>query len=168
MRATGIQKTEWLVDATAAILFAGAVGYALVATVGVTTPTAGGSALAFLASLRVLRSIAPDPSGFELPQFEVQQPIFEPLDELILSDSDRLDRQSPAERSEELVLDDILEQLGPDSRVVRLFDREAMPTAAQLKARIDRHLGTGGRRAPAPDASADLYDALAELRQSLR
>jgi hypothetical protein len=168
MSATRSQRIEWVVDAAAAILFAGGVGYALVVTVGAATPTAGGSALAFLASLRALRSIAPDHSGFELPEFEVQQLEFEPLDELLLSESDRLDRQSPAEQSGELVLDDILEQLGPDSRVVRLFDREAMPTAAQLQARIDRHLVAGGRQAPAADASADLYDALAELRQSLR
>ena len=62
-----------------------------------------------------------------------------------------------------LLLDDILAEIGPDSRVVRLFDRDAMPTPAQLKARIDRHLE--GERAP--DASRALHEALAELRRSL-
>jgi len=47
------------------------------------------------------------------------------------------------------VLDDILAALNPDSRVVRLFERDAIPTS------------------PVPDASQALHDALAELRRSL-
>jgi hypothetical protein len=42
-----------------------------------------------------------------------------------------------------------------------------MPTAGELKARIDRHLVESAPPA-APDASQDLYDALAQLRRSLR
>jgi hypothetical protein len=68
-----------------------------------------------------------------------------------------------------LVLDDVLSEIGPDSRVVRLFDPAAMPTPGQLKARIDRHLIEGALpRATSHDASQALYDALAELRLELR
>ena len=66
------------------------------------------------------------------------------------------------------MLDDILAELGPNSRVVRLFDPAAMPTPGQLNARIERHLGEGTSPTASPDASQALYDALAELRRSLR
>jgi hypothetical protein len=86
--------------------------------------------------------------------------------ELLLTDSDRLD---PVERDapDELVLEDILAELGPESRVVRLFDPAAMPTPGQLNARIERHLSEENGSAAPPDASQALYDALAELRRSL-
>jgi len=42
-----------------------------------------------------------------------------------------------------------------------------MPTAGQLKDRIDRHLVNGTAPASPPDASAALHEALAELRRSL-
>ena len=86
--------------------------------------------------------------------------------ELLLTEADRADAP--------LVLDDILAELGPDSRVVRLFDRKAMPTAGQLQSRIDDHLRDGAPRSAPPDASAPsdasqaLSAALAELRRSLR
>ena len=89
---------------------------------------------------------------------------FEP-DELLLTSADRLN--APA-HAEPFVLDDILAELGPESRVVRLFDRKAMPTPGQLKSRIDDHLGQEERRSGACDASQALSDALAELRRSLR
>jgi hypothetical protein len=76
--------------------------------------------------------------------------------------------QPATEPAEPLVLDDILTELGPDSRVIRLFDRAAMPTPAQLKSRIDAHLAREAADAPAPDASQALHDALAELRRSIR
>ena len=85
--------------------------------------------------------------------------------ELLLTDADRL--HAPAD-AEPLVLDDLLAELGSDSRVVRLFDRKAMPTPGQLKSRIDDHLEQGERRSGASDASQALSDALAELRRSLR
>lgn len=86
-------------------------------------------------------------------------------DELVLTEADRVG--SPAS-GEPLVLDDILAELGSDSRVVRLFDRKAMPTPGQLKSRIDSHLGQSSAPAGASDASQALADALAELRRSLR
>jgi hypothetical protein len=73
-----------------------------------------------------------------------------------------------AEGGEEpLLLDDVLAELGPDSRVVNLFDPEAMPTPGQLKSRIDRHIGPG-EFAQSADAGQALHEALAELRRSMR
>ncbi len=89
--------------------------------------------------------------------------------EMVLTDADRVDGP--------LVLDDILAELGPDSRVVRLFDRKAMPappTPGQLQSRIadrlrDRSPPFAPFETPTPsDASQALSAALAELRRSLR
>jgi hypothetical protein len=127
-------------------------------------------------------AILPD----HIDEFCVIEP--RPPDELLLTDADRIvrgellltetdqfwgDELSLTERfqpvgADELVLDDILAELTPDSRVVRLFDPAAMPTPAQLNARIERHLGEGNSAVAPPDASQALYDALTELRRSLR
>ena len=88
-------------------------------------------------------------------------------DELVLTDADRF-APPESEGAGELALQDILAELGPNSRVVRLFDPAAMPTPGQLNARIERHLGEEDSAATAPDASQALYDALTELRRSLR
>ena len=84
-------------------------------------------------------------------------------DELLLTDADRLEAGT-----DPLVLDDILTEMGPDSRVVRLFDRKAMPTPGQLKSRIDSHLDRAAQPTAPEDAAQALSDALAELRRSLR
>lgn len=77
----------------------------------------------------------------------------------------------------ELLLDDPLPATPPDSRVVQLFADGRMPTAGQLKRRIDRHLADGTPPASSitpnapngPSDSADaLNEALAALRRSLR
>ena len=95
--------------------------------------------------------------------------------ELLLSDKDRVEADelllTEADRvgaADTLELDDILAELGPDSRVVRLFDRKAMPTPGQLKTRIDIHLDKSKPSAVQSDAAQALSDALAELRRSLR
>jgi hypothetical protein len=118
-----------------------------------------------------------------IDEFRILEP--QPANELLLTDADRLqpiessdlgellltesDRLHPTKRDtpDELVLEDILAELGPDSRVVRLFDPAAMPTPGQLNARIERHLGEESASTAPPDASQALYDALAELRRSL-
>ena len=99
-------------------------------------------------------------------------------EELLLTDGDRVGPAAARGDDQPLVLDDILAEIGPDARVVRLFDRKAMPapklTPGQLQSRIADHLADGAPRfAPpntpiAPDASQALSDALAELRRSLR
>jgi hypothetical protein len=114
---------------------------------------------------------------FELPELEL-----DPVEELVLTDADRLKHTiaqlsdelvlTAAERlhptGDELVLDDILAELGPDSHVVRLFDPAAMPTAGQLNARIEQHLRGSPSPAAPQDASQALYEALNELKRSLR
>ena len=121
-------------------------------------------AIAFMMSDRTLARIGSDRRKSPAFPFAVVDYAPPPLGELLLTD--RHQPEPPA--AEPLVLDDILEQLGPDSRVVRLFDRDSMPTPAQLKSRIDAHLGRGPAPAPAIDASQALHDALAELRRSMR
>jgi heme exporter protein D len=93
-----------------------------------------------------------------------------PLDDFERAEQLMIEHFAPARAAEEepLLLDDILAELGPDSRVVRLFDPEAMPTPGQLKSRIDRHLEPGAAPADIPDAGQALHDALDELRRSIR
>jgi hypothetical protein len=107
--------------------------------------------------------VQPETPRLPVPVFDVRE--IEPveMDELLLTDA-----YVPAEAEEPLVLDDVLAELEPDSRVVRLFDPAAMPTAGELDRRIQRHLVRGAPPAPPHDASQALHDALAELRKSLR
>lgn len=83
--------------------------------------------------------------------------------ELLLTDP-----LEPDGAAEELLLDDILEAIATDSRVVRLFEPSGVPSAGELQSRIDRHLRSGSPRMDPPDASEALHEALAALRQSLR
>jgi hypothetical protein len=137
---------------------------------------------AFFLCSRALRMIVPTSGALTLPRFEAVLGIdrIEP-EELVLTDADRLHAAelvltdadglhaaelvlTDADRlPEALVLDDILAEIGPDSRVVRLFDPSAVPTPGQLKARIDRHLAP----AESEDATQALFEALAQLRRSL-
>jgi hypothetical protein len=91
-------------------------------------------------------------------------PVEPTVEELLLTEVHAPKSEVP----DALVLDDILAELGPDSRVVRLFDRTAMPTPAQLKSRIDAHLDRSTTEVRAPDATQALHEALAELRRSMR
>ena len=184
MYGVSVIRIEKTVDRAAAAVFALACGYAahtwFAAVAGplVFAKSAAAGAFAYLLSLRALTSVQPQSRKLAVPAFQVRE--IEP-DELLLTERyepDELlltDRYEPEElllteryesAEEPLVLDDILDQLSPDSRVVRLFDPAAMPTPAQLKSRIDRHLD--GAAPDAPDASQALHEALAELRRSIR
>lgn len=151
-----------VMEFASAIAFAAAIGFA----VGSFFPlpyAAGGAMLAFILSARVLRAVARTPR-FIVPDFTLPE-LEERSDELMLTER----HEPPVPDEEPLLLDDILTEMGPDSRVVRLFDRKAMPTPGQLRSRIDRHLDDHRiPEAEAQDASQALSDALAELRQSLR
>lgn len=120
------------------------------------------AAIAFLCCTRALTVAGARREPLPAPSFDVRDYAPDPLPELLLTD-----RYQPEPSGEPLILDDILAQLGPNSRVVRLFDRDSMPTPAQLKSRIDAHLGRGPTPPPM-DASQALHDALAELRRSMR
>jgi len=76
---------------------------------------------------------------------------------------------------DELLLDDPLVEMEPDSRVVQMFARQER-TPGELVLRIEDYL-SDGRRTPAPeaaveqrsvDASTALHAALANIRASLR
>lgn len=190
MNARLINSTEANLERGAAALFAGAVGYAVYTLLApsVLQPqlaayTAAAVAVAYLLCGGALNAAARRQLELRIPVFDVRElDPFEPdellltdrLDdelilteadrlggELVLTDADRLETQEP------LVLDDVLAAVGTDSRVVRLFDRKAMPTPGQLGSTIDRHLEQGSRGVH-PDAAQALSDALAELRRSLR
>lgn len=174
------ERIEAAVDRIAAALFALAAGYvaylwggafeipALVAAVSV-------SLVAYGAAVLLLRKVPARQPGFAIANFEHSAlPEFEPQleellltqwTELLLTDADRVG-PPPVNQADVLVLDDILAEIGPGARVVRLFDPGSMPTPGQLKSRIDSHLHRQDAAA-FPDASQALHEALAELRRSL-
>ena len=168
MDAGVIERIETNMERAAAALFAAAVGFACYKLLGLHLGepqlvgcTAGAGAHG---------------SRFALPPFELAEFEFTD-DELLLTDTDRLIPSGELEltdadrldRCEEpLMLDDVLIGIDPDARVVRLFDRGAMPTPGQLQSKIANHLGRASPVEPPADASQALSDALAELRRSLR
>ena len=180
MNAGTINRIETNVERGSAGLFGVSVGYAGYVGLGaiVSPPelficAAAGAILAHLLCSSALQAVAHGAMQFKVPVFDVGD--IETIDdEFLLIDADRVSDElvlTDADRlhaGEALVLDDILAEIGPDSRVVRLFDRSAMPTPGQLRSRIDRHRSQAAAPAGAPDASQALSDALAELRRSLR
>ena len=153
-----IRRAEAIIDFGAAAALGAAVAW-LCAQLALGMPVAAAAGLfSLVAALVALRRVRPEADSFRLAGFDPCD--LEPA-ELLLSNPDRIEADS-----DELVLDDALPPADPDSRVVRLFDVSAMPTPGELKARIDRHLA-GPQPAP-PDATQALFDALAELRSSLR
>ncbi len=181
MRGGKRERIEKAVDIGAATALAAAVAFSLYSfcpalSVGHTSIslTLACGLVAFLLSFRSLRGLGSKAPDFELRLFELPQLSFDEPDELLLTqqvellltDADRV--KPPRSTEEELVLNDILAKLGPQSRVVRLFDPAAMPTPAQLNDRIERHLRGSTRQSFPADASEALYQALNELRRSLR
>ena len=124
------------------------------------SPLAAGAA-AFGGTWLMLRSLGSPRRRLYLPEFELGG--FE------------ADAALPEAEPEELILDEVLDELvledelqvEEDSRVIRLFDPAKMQTAGELHARIERHL-QGASRPNMPDATQELHEALAALRQSLR
>ena len=159
-----IVRIEAGVDSVAAAVYAAATALVLYLLNASNAYITAGTAIAFTGCLYGLRSIEPEYLEFSQPQFEPRPFEAVTLDELLLTDISR-PRTAP---DDTLVLDDVLAELGPDSRVVRLFDPDAMPTPGDLKDRIERHLGEAGSGSAPPDASQALHEALAELRRSLR
>ena len=159
LRAT--ERIEAIIDGAAAMLFAAAAAYAVIRAVGTPSPALAGAAFAFLGAFMALRAVRPADLSFAIARFDVGTSPLSRLDELVLCDSDRLAADLP----DELVLDDVLADPEPDSRVVRLFDPAAMPAdSTGFDRRFDGAIAGG---AP-PDASQALLEALTKLRQSLR
>lgn len=188
MNAAQVEQIERNVERAVSLLFGGALGAAtyllLAATPLVGWPLACSLCVGVLAALacgRLLGAFSHRRPQFTVPVFDVRELDGFGVDELLLTDAERLNVE-PAElvladddrldragqQSEPLLLDDILAEIGPNSRVVRLFDTTQMPTPGQLRSRIEGHLGEPRRQPPIPDASAALSEALAELRRSLR
>lgn len=172
MQAGSVTQIEKIIDRAASALFAAAAAYAAYAVLARHSPaplplaeSAGVAALAYLLSVRSLSAVQPQPARLPVPVFDVRQIEDAELPELLLTDRCE---QPRAPEQEPLVLDDILTELEPDSRVVRLFDPAAMPTPGQLNQRIERHLAADSSAAAPNDASVALHDALEELRRSLR
>ena len=112
--------------------------------------------------------------GRSLPLPEFEQPPLElsALSELleqadVVGIVEQLGAAPAAKREieKELVLEDVLEAIESDSRVVRLF--EPSDTAGEMQARIERHLHSARHQAQA-NAAQELHEALAALRRSLR
>jgi hypothetical protein len=175
--AEGIERAA---DQLAAAVFAMAAAFAVwkfTHAGGMKMPALAGctGGFGYFLMVTLLRQIDSGASGFRLPEFEPAQ--FEPVEldelllteqvELVLTEDDRL-RPPTTRLPDELLLDDILAEIDPQSRVVRLFDPATMPTPAQLNARIERHLNQGESSTAPTDASEALYEALAELKRSLR
>ncbi len=162
------QRIEGVASVAAAAIFAAAVAYAVSRVTDSTVTAGAGAAAAVLGALQILRSVAPNDSELSLTPFKPAELVIEECDELLLTEGDRVDRARSSGVDDVLVLDDILTELGDESRVVRLFDVSAMPSPAQLKARIDRHLDRTHSQGTPPDAAEALHEALAELRRSLK
>ena len=165
-------RIEAVADRTAAAIFAAAVAYVLLAMFKDAAAQPQLSAYACAAALaaywicaRALENIPGDDARFELTMFDPAPIDLVQPDELVLTAADVL-VAAESTAPDELLLDDVLTETGPDSRVVRLFEAAAMPTPGQMNARIEEHLSEN--RAAPPDASQALHDALAELRRSLQ
>jgi hypothetical protein len=177
MNGKRLNRLELIVERGAAAIFGAAAGFAVfvgqLGFAGQPERAICAAAAAIIANLlctRALQAWAAAGPQFIVPAFD-QVPV-EMQDELLLTEADivhpelvltNADRL-PAE--EPLELDDVLAELRPDSRVVRLFDPAKMPTPGQLNSRIEAYKARS--EATYPDASQQLSEALAELRRSLR
>lgn len=163
-QARAVEGLEWAMDSAAAAVLGGAVGFAVAKIVSAPGAAAlAAASAAALLTLGALRRIGRSARTYRLPQFAPADHCGD-VEELLLEHRIEPD---PAPAGGELLLDDILEQIGPDSRVVRLFASDSLPKAGELKAAIDRQLAADARSNGA-DASQALHDALAELRRALR
>lgn len=167
MRAGNVERIETAMQRVAAASFGGAVAFAAYSLLrpvadepGRGAFTAAAAFVAYVLCARLLDRVDAATGRFPVRAFDVG------AIEQAAAKSPATIPEPPAD--EPLVLDDILAEIGPDARVVRLFDPSAMPTPGQLRARIDRHLEDCDPTAGLVDASQALYDALAELRRSLR
>lgn len=183
-------KLDWLVEVVGASAPAAATGFAALKLAplwgwGLGTAVLSGSGGMFVLAFAVMRLIPPEQRMLPLPAFEPSVALDDVmlLDDVLADDELLLDQlvaaldellldqplvEAATTAVAELLLDDPLPAPAADSRVVQLFAAGRMPTAGQLKQRIDRHLAEGERPVVTSDASDALSEALAELRRSLR
>jgi hypothetical protein len=161
------ERIEGVTSVGAAAILAVAVAYCASRLTASAVMVGAGAAVALFVALQILRSVGSNEQKLSLAPFELAELIIEEWDELLLTEANRFDQVQSCDGADVLLLEDVLTELGSESRVVRLFDASAMPTPGQLRARIDRHLNQAQAHGPAVDASEALHDALAELRRSL-
>lgn len=168
MHGRSVARVEKLADCAASALLALACGFAasqwLAGPIVQLPASAVIAAAVYLSTVRLLGTIEPRPRRVSVAIFDVRE--LEPIETTELLLTERVDQPSPG--TDPLLLDDILAELGPDSRVVRLFDPASMPTAGDLRLRIEKHLGAEATAARSSDAAQALHEALAELRRSIR
>lgn len=173
-------RFDWLAELAGAAALALAGGYAaLKAAPSFMLPPPGAMTGAgfggFAVGLLAMRLVNPAPRRlairtFELNEIEGQEDAGALLLDTIYEEPLLLEDVA----DDSLLLVDALEAAQPDSRVVRLFAHQPIPTPGELKNRIDRHLAGAPRQpfpsttSPAADASQALYAALDELKRSLR
>lgn len=180
-------KFDWLAELGGAAALGLAGGYAALKAApslvlpGAEAMTAGGLAL-FGLGMVAMRAVPPARPILSLPEFALE-PVM--LDILLLDEVaeeplllDQLYQEEPLlldvyYEEEALLLQDALAAPPEDSRVIQLFAGQALPTAGELRDRIDRHLAAAPTAATIlpprqPDASAALFAALDELKRSLR
>lgn len=164
-----VKRVEAGSAAFASAALAGAVGFAAYSGLGASPEnlrlavTAATAVAALLLGWTGLARIGRDVPAFAISSFELGAVQPAPSD---LPTQETLELTDLVEQP--LELDDVLHEIGPGARVVRLFDPAAMPSPGELRARIDRHLGNERPSAAAPDASEALIEALTQLRRSLR
>lgn len=156
---------ETLVEWLAPIPLASAVGWASW-RLGASPVVAVASAIAVLATGFIVMKLAGSARPVPTHRFAPAEFVPAEVDELLLEEKDSI-----------LELNDRLDEIPPDSRVVRLFERQD-PTPGELVDRIVDFLAEGRPSStaqgpsvdarPVPDASEALHVALANIRASLR
>lgn len=149
MSPTTAIRVEAAIDAAAAAMLAGAIGFAAASFGAPLRPlliAAGAFALTFAA----LRRVSARRPRLSLARFDIA-PIGEHLFACAADDA--------------LLLDDALPPPDPDSRVVQLFDPARTP--GEIYPGIDRYSRSTPPASASPDASLALSEALRDLRRSL-
>lgn len=144
------RRIEAGADLSAALILALAAAHAVAAIAGDAAVAVVTGAIAFSSCLALLGSVgAGQGCCFALPGFALRP--FEPgaCVELVLGESG------------------MLPPVGPESRVVRLFEPAGMQPMGRPNAEADEQSEFGTSPTAPPDASQALYEALAELRRSL-
>jgi hypothetical protein len=175
-------RFDWLAEFGGATALAAAGGYAalkLSPSFELAPATAMlGSGFGCLAiGLLAMKAVGAGPRHHRLPELEIPAIGIHAEEPLLLENlyEEPLLLEDALEDDPALLLDDALPAAEPESRVVQLFAHPAIPTAGQLKDRIDRHLAGATWNAEsqmpapaAPDAAEALYAALNKLKRSLR
>jgi len=173
MRADLARRIEKNIQRAASAAFGLAVGFAaynwldgFVVQPQLGAETGAAAAVAYLICSRALNAVQPRGSRMPVPVFDLRAIDLSEPAELILGEDDLYRPAAEAVSEGPLELDDILAEIGPDSRIVRLFDPAAMPSPGQLKSRIDRHLGAEAAQSQSAEAAQALHEALASCAEA--